>query len=334
MRTSSYNLFITASISAVLIAPSFAIEAPADHAPPPPAIGQASAADAAPAFKPLRFGTAPESADAPQASPARDTAYLGVVTSEVPDILAGHLKLSDGQGILIRSLMPDGPAAKAGIATNDIITRVGDQAIQTPQDLSNSILQKNPDDVISIHLIHKGDLKTINITLAKRPQQFAAAQSQGQTNLSFDQLPEDLADRIRGALQGNFGSMDLDSQTGALPQPMQQGMQELQQRMQGFLKQAPGNGGIQVQSGTTLRLRDQNGCIEIKSGQNGKEVTLHDPNGEIAWAGPWNSEQDKAAAPLEIRKRIEAMNLKDCPDTKTGFQLQIPQASAPLPGRP
>ncbi len=329
MRTSSYNLFITATFSAVLIAPSYAIEAPEDDAPPPPAIGNASAADAAPAFKPLRFGTSPESEIAPQASPARDTAFLGVVTSEVPDILAEHLKLTGGQGILIRSLMPGGPAAKAGIAANDIITRVGDQEILTPQDLSNSILQRNPNDVVTIHFIHQGDPKTINITLTKRPQQFATSQSQGQSNLGFDQLPEDLANRIRGALQGNLGSMnlDLDSQTDTESQQMPQ-------RLQGFLKQAPGSGGIQVQSGTTLRLRDQNGCIEIKSGQNGKEVTLHDPNGEIAWAGPWNSEQDKAAAPVEIRKRIEAMNLKDCPDSKTGFLLQIPQASAPLPGGP
>ena len=327
MRTRSYHLFTTASLTAAMILPVPALEAPADDAPPPPAIGQV-----APSVKPLRFGPSPDSAAAPQIAPAHDIAFLGVVTSEVPEILAEHLKLSGGQGILVRSLMPDGPAARAGISTNDIITRVGNQPIQTPQDLSKSVSQQSPSDQVSIELIHKGDVKTIAITLGKRPPQFTAARSQGQSNLNFDQLPEDLADRIRGALEGNLGSsnLELDDHAGAIPGPMQ----NLQRQMQGFLQQPPGSGEIQIQSGTTLRLKDQNGCIEIKSNQGSKEVTLHDPDGEIAWAGPWNTEQDKAAAPEEIRKRIEAMNLKDCPHSSAAFQLQIPQAAAPQAGVP
>lgn len=336
MRTHSPSLFFTASLSALIISPSFALEAPEDDAPPPPAVGQASATDDAPVFRPLRFGNSPapdQTTKGPDshATPVRDIAFLGVVTAEVPEILAEHLKLTDGQGILVRSLMPDGPAAKAGVSTNDIILRLADQPIRTPEDLSNSVLQKSPGDIVSVELIHKGELKTMDITLAKRPQHFAAARSQAQGDLGFDQLPNDLAERIRGALEDNLGFGD---GTGAIPDSMRDTMQDLQQQMQGFMDQAPGPGKIQVHSGATLRLKDQNGCIEIKSNEGRKEVTLHDLNGDIVWSGPWNTEQDKASAPEEYRKRIEAMNLKDGPDSNAGFQLQIPQAAAPLLGDP
>ncbi len=335
MKIQSTSFFTTATLTAALIVPSFALEAPADDAPPPPAVNSTAGADATPdaqpQFKPLRFGNAPAPAPAPQVPAAKDIAFLGIVTSDVPEILAEHLKLTDGQGILVRSLMPDGPAAKAGISTNDIILRLADQPIGTPEDLSDSVSKRSPNDIVTVELIHKGEVKTIEITLAKRPQHFAAAHSQAQGDFNFDQLPKDLADRIRGALEGDLG---LGDGTGAIPESMRDTMQDLQQRMQGHMEQAPGPGKIQVQSGAILRFKDQNGCIEVKSNEGNKQVTLRDFNGEVVWTGPWNTEQDKAAAPEDFRERIEAMNLKDGPDGNAGFQLQIPQAAAPLLGDP
>ncbi len=301
MKTQSYILFT----SALLLSPTFAIEAPEDDAPPPPAVGGST------------FSAPPVI----QAAPSQDTAFLGVVTSEVPEILAEHLKLSAGQGILVRSLMPEGPAAKAGISANDIITRVGELAIRTPEDLSRAIANHQPSDVVSIQLIHHGEPLSLEITLAKRPQQFATTRPQAQGDLNFDQLPQDLADRIRGALQKNLGGMnlDLDAQPGALALPA---------------PRASSSGKIQVQSGATMRMRDHSGCIEIKSSEGNKDITLRDPKGDIVWSGPWNTEQDKAAAPPEIRNRIEAMHLQDGPQANAGFQLQFPKATTPALGGP
>lgn len=318
MKRYTSQLFITASLTAAMVTPGYALEAPADDAPPPPAVGQALAS------KPLSFGNSP--LQEPMTK-EREVAFLGVVTAEVPDILAEHLKLTDGKGILVRSLMPDGPAAKAGISANDIILSLADQAISTPENLSDAVSEKNPSDVVTVELIHKGDFKTISVTLAKRPDHFASARSQAPSNLNLDHLPKELADRLRGALAGDPRLSADPGAMGDASESMQDTMQNLQQQLQGLMGQAPGAGKIQMQSDATLRFKDQNGCIEIKSNGATKDVTFHDCGGKILWTGPWNTEQDKAAAPEEYRNRIEALNLTDGPDANAGFQLQIPQAS-------
>ena len=54
-------------------------------------------------------------------------------------MLAEHLGLKAGEGIVVRALMPDGPAAKAGVAVHDIITRVADQPVASSQDLTKLV---------------------------------------------------------------------------------------------------------------------------------------------------------------------------------------------------
>ena len=76
MKTNPFAT-LTAAIAAVLTSPASAIEAPADNAPPP--AEQAPPAGQAPA----------EQAPKPEAGPK--TAYLGVVSSELPDMLREHL---------------------------------------------------------------------------------------------------------------------------------------------------------------------------------------------------------------------------------------------------
>jgi hypothetical protein len=56
-------------------------------------------------------------------------------------------------------------------------------------------------------------------------------------------------------------------------------------------------------------MADANGSVELKSNKDGKEAIVRDPDDEITWSGPWDTEQDKAAAPPEVRERIDALNM-------------------------
>ena len=60
---------------------------------------------------------------------------------------------------------------------------------------------------------------------------------------------------------------------------------------------------------STIRMMDDKGSVEIKSTGEATEVTVRDKANEIIWSGPWDTEQDKAAAPDEVRERIEKRNI-------------------------
>jgi hypothetical protein len=54
---------------------------------------------------------------------------------------------------------------------------------------------------------------------------------------------------------------------------------------------------------------DEQGSIELKSNDGSKEVTLRDKDNALTWSGPWDTEQDKAAAPQDVRQRIDRLHL-------------------------
>ena len=66
-------------------------------------------------------------------------------------------------------------------------------------------------------------------------------------------------------------------------------------------------------------IRDHEGSVEIKSSGENAEVVVRNKANEIVWSGPWDTEQDKAAAPDNIRERIEKLNIQ----MGKGFSLRL-----------
>jgi serine protease Do len=292
--------FLTTGLAAFLITPAFALEAPADDAPPPPA-----AEDQA-ALPEIKL----------PAKPKEQAAFLGIVSGKVPEILTDHLGLKEGEGVIVRSLVPNGPAAQAGVAVNDVITKVSGKAIGSPAEISNHIAELKPGEKVSLDLIHKGKPLTLDATLGVRPAELAAAEPKALDALNLQDLPEDLAERVRDAIAGNIGALELGDDAGqALPQ-VDQAMRDARKQLlgaekhlQGQLNLNLGGGKIQIQSGATIRMQDPQGSVEVKSKDGAKEITVRDPQGNVTWSGPWDTAQDKAAAPADIQERVKNLNL-------------------------
>jgi hypothetical protein len=53
---------------------------------------------------------------------------------------------------------------------------------------------------------------------------------------------------------------------------------------------------------------DNDGSVEIKSSHGATDVTVRGTNNEVVWAGPWNTDEEKEAAPKAIRDRIDRVN--------------------------
>ena len=312
-----------ATLGLLAVTPLLAIEAPPDDAPPPAELPQQQAD--APAEAPV--------------APAAQPAYLGVVAVAVPEMLAGHLGLADGEGVLVQALSPDGPAAKAGLAAHDIITRIDGNPVASSADLTREVGKRQPGQQARLDVIHNGKAGTLDITLGARPAGLVAPAPQALDELNLDGIPNELAERIRRMIEGNLGEMQLDLERG-VEQPVPQiedAMRDMRKRMEDALKQplqlpeipaAPAPGGIQIHQGATFRLMDDQGSVEMKSDDGGKEITVRDKNDKILWTGPWDTEQDKAAAPDEIRRRIERL---DFDNNGNGLRFQFRGGGAPVP---
>ncbi len=311
--------FITAGLAAVLISPAFAVEAPADDSPPPP-----PAVEKETGLPEIKLPADPAKAPV-------QTAFLGVVSSEVPDMLAGHLDLKPGEGVLIRSLVPDGPAAKSGVAVNDVITRIAGQPVGSPMEISKQITGHKPGEAISVDLIHKGKPATLNLTLGIKPAEMADNATKTLDQLDLEGLPRELADRVRDAIAGNLGGFDLGDDAAQLPPRMEEAMRDLQKRMQGVMGKAilpddAAAGKIRVQGSGLFKQMDQHGSVEMKAKDGAKEVTVRDHQGNVTWSGPWDTAQDKAAAPADVRQRVDSLNI-DSSFKGAGLRLKIGQAA-------
>ncbi len=311
--------FVTVAFATLAI-PAFALEAPEDDAPPPAVAAQK---DTTPPEIKLQAEDMP--------APKAQTAFLGVVSGDVPEMLAGHLDLKPGEGVLVRSLVPDGPAAQSGISTNDVILRVAGREIGSAKAISEEITNHQPGDTVTIDLIHKGKQAKLDVTLGIKPAAIAALEPQQLDPRNLDGLPKELADRIRQAIEGNLGGMDLKLGDEGLQ--IEDAIRDMKKRMEGamgknFLPPEAANDQPQIQGAATVRIKDQQGSVEVKSKDGGKEVTIRDHQENITWSGPWDTAQDRAAAPEDVRQRVQSLNL-DTNFNGGGLRLQILPGAQP-----
>jgi membrane-associated protease RseP (regulator of RpoE activity) len=96
--------------------------------------------------------------------------WLGIACRPMPPALRAQLNLSEKQGLLVEGVVPDSPAAKAGIVQHDVLLRAGDKSLAEPRDLVRAI-EATKQAKLKIDLIHGGKPKTVEATPAKRPEE-------------------------------------------------------------------------------------------------------------------------------------------------------------------
>jgi len=66
-------------------------------------------------------------------------------------------------------VVPNGPAARAGLKVGDIVTKIGNQAIDTLHPLDALLSQYSPGDSVALTVLRDGATITVNLTLGTRP---------------------------------------------------------------------------------------------------------------------------------------------------------------------
>jgi putative serine protease PepD len=86
-------------------------------------------------------------------------AFLGVV--------AATITLG---GVVVQSVIPGGPAAKAGIKPGDVLVSVAGQSITTTDVLSSVLATLRPGQTVPVQILGpNGQLATVQVTLGTQP---------------------------------------------------------------------------------------------------------------------------------------------------------------------
>jgi serine protease Do len=105
--------------------------------------------------------------------------YLGVRYVIIDADMASQNQLPFSYGALVSrgdspgqvAVIPGSPADKAGIMENDIILEADGVKINGDHTLVSAIVNKKVGDTVTLKVYHKGDIKTVTVTLAETPQQ-------------------------------------------------------------------------------------------------------------------------------------------------------------------
>ena len=106
--------------------------------------------------------------------------WIGVQIQPVTPDIADGMGLKQATGALVSEPQPDSPAAKAGIQSGDVITSVDGDQIHDARELARRIGAMSPGTTIKLGLIHKGEDKTVTLTLGTLPNDKQASNTHSQ----------------------------------------------------------------------------------------------------------------------------------------------------------
>jgi len=128
--------------------------------------------------------------------------WLGVMIQKVTPELAEHLGLESDSGALVSSVVPDGPAEKAGIERSDVIVKFDGKPIEDLSELPRAVAETPVDKTIEIVVVRDGKRKTVRAKVGKLDQpelsELASGTQKGpaEFGLVVQDLNPELAERL------------------------------------------------------------------------------------------------------------------------------------------
>jgi membrane-associated protease RseP (regulator of RpoE activity) len=106
--------------------------------------------------------------DDDDAQPQKTDYWIGVGCAELPPLLQAQLDLPDGQGVLVDVVVPESPAARAGLKAYDVISAVDGTPIADPQALAAAVGRAG-DREVKINYLRAGRKQTVTVKPVPRP---------------------------------------------------------------------------------------------------------------------------------------------------------------------
>jgi len=93
--------------------------------------------------------------------PARPV--LGITGQDLSGQLGNYFGAPDGQGVLITNVESNSPAAKAGLAAGDVITKVDGDRVRSLGELRDLLRAKREANTVKLSVLRKGSEVSVNV---------------------------------------------------------------------------------------------------------------------------------------------------------------------------
>ena len=111
--------------------------------------------------------------------------------------------------MLVNEVFADDPADQAGLKSGDIITRIGNERLESPNQLSRVVAGFSPGDKVMVHVIRDGALLQLPVLLGVKQEKPIVASlppTAAEVDLGIDVSPitEELAEQFSLEQQGGY----------------------------------------------------------------------------------------------------------------------------------
>jgi membrane-associated protease RseP (regulator of RpoE activity) len=90
--------------------------------------------------------------------------------------IASGLEVSPDESCEVKSVVPNSPAAKAGLRPGDVITQFADRPTPTSLDYHLALVNRKAGEPLPVKFTREGKPQTVSLALAARPKPDAAAE--------------------------------------------------------------------------------------------------------------------------------------------------------------
>jgi serine protease Do len=202
-----------------------------------------------------------------------DRGYVGLRLQEITPAIAEALGRKSREGVLVASVEADGPAAKAGVKTGDVVTRFSGKPVESGRELSRAVAATKPGTDAQLTVVREGSPHDLTVKIGQRPD---------------DQTPR------TAALETPDGGKRLGLSLSPIPEAAR-----------GQLGLDPGSAGVLVQRVEPNSPADENG---LRPGDIIVSVNNQPANSPSDIASAW-TEAQKQKKPILMRVRRDEQYL-------------------------
>jgi hypothetical protein len=279
--------------------------------------------------------------------------WLGVDTSPIPGVLCDQMNLAKGFGLVVDYVVPDSPAAAAGVQQNDILKMLNDQILMEPNQLSKLVRSYSEGTAVTLTVLRKGKEEKVTVKLGKKEVPQKRAMDFGDLGERMREMQEHLGDpehgmihdavmtaqaeaeRVRGdAERRREDAQRVREQAQRVREEAQRAgerareqAQRVAEQMRQQVQRFAGNGNIQVTRRSDNGLQttridigkaqivfsDDKGELRVENIDGKKVLTAKDMQGRLLFSGPVETKDELDKVPADVRQRYENLQQKDLP---------------------
>ena len=257
--------------------------------------------------------------------PKVPTTFLGVETSQLPDVVSEQLGLTKGLGLVVDYVVPNSPAASAGVQQNDILKMLNDQILVEPSQLRKLLQTFSDGTEVTLTILRKGQEQKLTVKLAKKemPQRHSFFPGGGNHDWHWDfdetgNLGEQM-EQLKEQLKEQLGD-----QRGMMREAVMKAHEAARRARDDARRAAREIRILSTDDGALKATKidlgnaqfvcsDAKGEMKLQNVDGKKFLTVKDAQGKLVFSGPVETKEDVAKLPADIRQRYERLQQNDLP---------------------